>query len=99
MTRTVHFNPDDLARQLLKKPEFAQMGLSVTKERNAADLVIQVDRLILSTDFPYVVVEARTGSVVTRGQVNSLFGTVPAKIANMFLKQINEARASTVSNR
>lgn len=99
MTRTVHFDPKDLTRQLTKKPEFAQMGLSVTQDRNAADLIMQVDRLVFSTQFPYVVVDARTGAAVTAGQVSSLFGTVPGKIANMFMKQIKEARTSTVPSR
>ena len=99
MTRTVHFKPDDLAGQLLKKPEFSQMGLTVTKDRNAADLIMEVDRITFSTEFPYVIVDPKNRTVVASGQVNSLFGTVPAKIANMFMKQIKEARASTVSSR
>ena len=99
MTHTVHFKPDDLANQLARKPEFTQMGLAVTKDRNAADLVMEVDRRVFSTDFPYVVVDARNRTVVASGLVNSLFGTVPAKIANMFLKQIKQARDSSVSSR
>jgi len=99
MTRTVHFKPDDLAGQLLKKPEFTQMGLTVTKDRNAADLIMEVDRITFSTEFPYVIVDPRNRTVVASGQVNSLFGTVPSKIANMFIKQIKEARASTASSK
>jgi len=99
MTRTVHFKPDDLAGQLLKKPEFTQMGLIVTKDRNAADLIMEVDRITFSTEFPYIIVDPRNRTVVASGQVNSLFGTVPSKIANMFMKQIKEARASTASSR
>jgi mono/diheme cytochrome c family protein len=99
MTRTVHFKPDDLAGQLLKKPEFTQMGLTVTKDRNTADLIMEVDRITFSTEFPYVIVDPKNQTVVASGQVNSLFGTVPAKIANMFMKQIREARASTASRR
>ena len=99
MTRTVHFKPDDLAGQLLKKPEFTQMGLTVTKDRNTADLIMEVDRITFSTEFPYVIVDPKNRTVVASGQVNSLFGTVPAKIANMFMKQIREARASTASSR
>ena len=57
MTRTLHFNPDDLARQLMKKPEFVELGMSVTRDRRAADLIMQVDRLVLTARFPYVVVE------------------------------------------
>jgi len=99
MTRTLHFNPDDLARQLMKKPEFVEMGMSVTRDRAAADLIMQVDRLVLTTRFPYVVVDARTGRPVTSGQVSSLFGTVPSRIASQFIKQIKEARSSTISSR
>ena len=98
MSRSGYFNPDELAEKFLKKPEFTEMGLSVTKDRNAADLLIEVDRLAFTTEFPFVVVDAKNKTVVASGQVNSLFGTVPAKIAVAFLKQIREARAS-LSNR
>jgi len=97
MSRSGYFNPDELAEKFLKKPEFNDMGLIVTKDRNAADLVIEVDRLAFTTEFPFVVVDAKNKTVVASGQVNSLFGTIPAKIAVAFLKQIREARASLSS--
>ena len=99
MTKTLHFNPDDLARQLMKKPQFAELGITVTRDRSAADLIMQVDRLVLTTRFPYAVIDSRTGKTVIRGQVSSLFGTVPSRIAGQFIQQIKEARASTISSR
>lgn len=93
MSRSGYFNPDELADKLMRKPEFAQMGLSVTKDRSAADLVIEVDRLPFSTRFPYVIVDPGNRTVVASGQVTSLFGTATAKIANEFTKQLKAARA------
>ncbi|MFY9609421.1 MAG: hypothetical protein WAU45_12500 [Blastocatellia bacterium] len=93
MSRSGFFNPDELADKLMRKPEFSQMGLSVTKDRNAADLVIEVDRLPFSTRFPYVIVDPRNRTVVGSGQVTSLFGTATGKIANEFTKQLKAARA------
>jgi hypothetical protein len=92
MSRSGFFNPSDLANELLKKPDFAQMGLTITKERTAADLVIEVDRLVFTTHFPYVVVDPKNNTVVASGEVNSLFGTVPAKIAGAFTRQLKAAR-------
>jgi mono/diheme cytochrome c family protein len=93
MSRSGYFNPHDLANELLKKPDFSQMGLTIIKDRNAADLVIEVDRLVFTTHFPYVVVDPKNNTVVASGEVNSLFGTVPAKISNAFTKLLKAARA------
>ncbi len=95
LTRTAHFNPDELARELATKSEFAQMGLSVTKDRNDADLILQVNRIFLSARFPYAVFDPRTRRTVAEGQVSSVFGSVPSRIADKFIKQVKEARAST----
>ncbi len=93
MSRSGFFNPDELADKLMRKPEFSQMGLSVTKNRTAADLVIEVDRLPFSTRFPYVIVDPGNRTVVASGQVTSLFGTATGKIANEFTKRLKAARA------
>jgi mono/diheme cytochrome c family protein len=92
MSRSGYFNSTDLANELMKKPDFAEMGLSITRVRNEADLVIEVDRLVFTTEFPYVVADPRSNTVVASGQVNSLFGSAASKIARMFVKQIKEAR-------
>lgn len=96
MSRSGFFNPNELANQLMKRPDFVQMGLAITKDRNAADLVIEVDRLVFTTHFPYVVVDPRNNTVVASGEVNSLFGTAPAKIASGLVKQLKAARAVSV---
>ena len=92
MSRSGYFNPHDLANELLKKSDFSQLGLAITNDRNAADLVIEVDRLAFSTHFPYVVVDQKNNTIVASGEVNSLFGTASAKIANAFTKQLKAAR-------
>jgi mono/diheme cytochrome c family protein len=93
ISRSGYFNPRDLVNELMKKPEVSQMGLTITNDRNGADLVIEVDRLVFTTHFPYVVVDHKNNIVVASGEVNSLFGTAAAKIANAFIKQLRAARA------
>ena len=95
MSRSGFFNPRDLANDLMKKPEFSQMGLTITNDRNSADLVIEVDRLVFTTHFPYVVVDPKNNTVVASGEVNSLFGTASAKIANSFIKQLRATRSAS----
>lgn len=93
MSRSGYFNATDLANELMKKPDFSQMGLTITKTRNEADLVIEVDRLVFTTEFPYVVVDPKNNTVVASGQVNSLFGTAPSKIAKALVNQLRAGRA------
>jgi mono/diheme cytochrome c family protein len=88
MSRSGFFKPADLATALAKKSEWARTGLSITTDQSAADLIIQVDRTPFTTEFPYNVVDTRTGLVVCSGRVNSLFGTAAGKIASRFLDQI-----------
>jgi hypothetical protein len=93
MSRTGYFNPSELAAELLKKPDFARLNIAIVNNAAGADLVIEVDRLVFTTHFPYVVVDKKNNAIVASGEVNSLFGTVPAKIAKAFTKQLQAARA------
>lgn len=91
-SRTGFVKSEVIENELLKRAEFQQAGLLITKDPRAADLVIEVRRSNFTTEYPYVVVDPRTRLVVASGKVNSLFGTAAGKIAKGFMKQVQKAR-------
>ena len=73
--------------KLLKRPEFSQMGLALTRDEADADIILEL-RHDLLTKYVYSAVDARTQTVVAGGKVSSLGGTVAGKVAKRFLKQL-----------
>ncbi|MEW6129554.1 MAG: hypothetical protein AB1757_21115 [Acidobacteriota bacterium] len=71
--------------------ELRQYGLGVTDSMSSADLVLSIDRQPFTIEYSFTVIHVRTRIVVASGHVNSLFGTVPGKIANSFAKQLKAA--------
>ena len=82
-----------IEEKLQKRPEFLQMGLIITRDRDAADLVLEVHH-DLFTKYVYTAVDARANIVVAGGKLSSLGGTVAGKVAKRFLKQMMRARAT-----
>jgi hypothetical protein len=82
-----------IEEKLQKRTEFSQMGLVITRDPNAADLILEVhhDRL---TKYVYTAIDARSNAVVASGKLSSLGGTVAGKVAKRFLKQVMNARAT-----
>jgi len=82
-----------IEEKLQKRPEFSQMGLVITRDAEAADLILEVhhDRL---TKYVYTAVDPKTNIVVAGGKLSSLGGTVAGKVAKRFLKQVMNARAT-----
>lgn len=73
--------------KLMKRPEFAQMGLVLTRDLMDADIVLELRHDIL-TKYVYSAVDAHTQIVLAGGKVSSLGGTVAGKVAKRFLKQL-----------
>ena len=82
-----------IEEKLQKRPEFSQMGLMITRDPNAADLILEVDHDVF-TKFVYTAVDARSKILVAGGKLSSLGGTVADKVAKRFLKQMMKARAT-----
>ena len=82
-----------IEEKLQKRPEFSQMGLVITRDPDAADLILEVhhDRF---TKYVYTAVDPRQNIVVAGGKLSSLGGTVAGKVAKRFLKQVMKARAT-----
>ena len=77
--------------KLQKRTEFGLMGLVITRDADAADVVLELhhDRF---TKYVYTAIDRRTNVVLASGKLSSLGGTVAGKVAKRFLKQVMQAR-------
>jgi hypothetical protein len=98
-TESGYFNPATLENELLKRPEFEEWGLVITRNADQADLMIEVDRKLFTTSFVYSVIERRTTRVLDSGRVNSIGGTVEGKICESFIKRMKQIRPLTSTAR
>jgi hypothetical protein len=73
--------------KLLKRPEFKQLGFSITRDEADADLILEL-RHDLFTKYVFSVVEVKTHTVLASGKVSSLGGTVAGKVAKHFVKEM-----------
>ena len=73
--------------KLMKRAEFNQLGLVLTRNEADADIVLELRHDVL-TKYVYSAVDTRTQTVIAGGKVSSLGGTVAGKVAKRFLKQL-----------
>jgi mono/diheme cytochrome c family protein len=93
MSDTMFLKPDQLEHELRKRPEFAQMGLTVVKDRTKADLIIDLDRPVFTYIFTYSVSSADSRVVVLSGKVTAFDGNFAApKIAKALIKRFQVMR-------
>ena len=81
-----------IEEKLQQRAEFSQMGLVITRDPNAADLILEVHHDVL-TKYVYTAIDPRSNIVVASGKLSSLGGTVAGKVAKRFLKEMMKARA------
>ena len=79
--------------KLQKRREFSQMGLVITRDPEAADLILELHHDVF-TKYVYTAVDARTRIVVAGGKLSSLGGTVAGKVAKRFLQEVMKARST-----
>jgi len=73
--------------KLMKRAEFNQLGLVLTRNEADADIILELRHDVL-TKYVYSAVDAKTQTVIAGGKVSSLGGTVAGKVAKRFLKQL-----------
>jgi hypothetical protein len=78
-----------IEEKLLKRSEFSQLGLVLTRNEEDADIILEL-RHDLLTKYVYSALDVRTQTVVAGGKVSSLGGTVAGKVAKRFLKQLEQ---------
>lgn len=80
-----------LEEKLQRRPEFQQMGLMITRDPRAADIILELHHDVL-TKYVYSAIDPKTDVVVASGKLSSLGGTVAGKVAERFLKQMLRMR-------
>ncbi|HTD21217.1 MAG TPA: hypothetical protein VK738_01040 [Terriglobales bacterium] len=85
---TFYVKKEELEKGLLNREEFEKWGLLVTHNQRDADAILYVRRAAFQNNFPYTVTDRQTGIVIMGGEVNSLFGTVPGKIAGDIVNKL-----------
>jgi hypothetical protein len=88
MSDTFYVKKEELEKGLLNREEFEKWGLLVTHNERDADAILLVRRAAFQNNFPYTVTDRQTGIVIMGGEVNSLFGTVPGKIAGDIVNKL-----------
>ena len=82
-----------IEEKLQQRPEFSQLGLVITRDAAAADLILEVHHDVF-TKFVYNAIDPKVNILVASGKLSSLGGTVAGKVAKRFLQQMMKARAS-----
>jgi len=77
--------------KLRNRKEFQQLGLMITRDEAAADLILEVKHDVF-TKYVFTAIDPSTNVVVASGKLSSLGGTVAGKVAERFMKQIVKAR-------
>ena len=80
-----------IEEKLQKRPEFQQLGLMITRDELAADIILEVHHDVY-TKYVYTAVDPKSNLVIAGGKLSSLGGTVAGKVAKRFVKQLKKAR-------
>jgi hypothetical protein len=83
-----------IEEKLQRRREFQQLGLAITRDPNAADIILNLDHDVF-TKYVYTAIDSRTAVLIASGKLSSLGGTVAGKVAERFLKQLVRARTTT----
>ncbi|MFN7930943.1 MAG: hypothetical protein U0Y68_24060 [Blastocatellia bacterium] len=94
LPKSDYMNREALERELVKQPDFNQLGLLVVRDKQEAQLILEVYRKKWTTRFTITAVDARTGALVASCQESSIGGDVEPKLAKCFIKQAKAARAT-----
>ena len=63
------FTPTQLLNEMKKRNEFSDWNLSFVAEREVADLILEIEHVALTWEFPFSIRHQRTGIVIASGKV------------------------------
>ena len=92
ITDSFFVKKEQLERGLINRKELGDWGLHVVQTPQNADLILKVRRAPFQNNFPFTITDRESGIVVMGGTVNSLFGTIPGKIAARLADKLKEIR-------
>jgi hypothetical protein len=95
-SKSAYLKSSDLENELRQRPEFAALGLLISKDEESADLILEVGRKVPGRKFVYTAIDPRTQIVLTSGSAKAdLLGFEPSvahKIAKRFLQRVQAVR-------
>lgn len=94
--RSQWFNAEKLERELLKRKEFSDLGLEITRAEKYADLVMEISRKALTTRFTCTMLEPRSKRIVGGATASSLGGEIEPHLAEAIIKEFKAARLAPV---
>jgi hypothetical protein len=86
------FTREAMERELLKRPEFKQWGMMITRQEESADLIIEVHRKRFTTRFTFSAFDPQSGRIVASDTASSIGGTIEPKLAARFINMVRAAR-------
>jgi hypothetical protein len=95
--RSGFFDKEKLERELLKRKEFGEMGLEVTRSLSSADLVLEVTRKKFTTRFTCNVIEPVTQRVLAGVTASSLGGEIEPHLADALVKEFKAKRGKVAT--
>ena len=89
------FKSVQLRNELQKKREFADWNLAFVDEREVADLILEIEHVPLTWEFPFSIRHQRTGVVITTGKVYAWGGGDGANLmASRVVDRLTKLRAA-----
>ncbi len=75
-SKTAFLTADTLDRALTQQKEWPDLGLTIVEDRSAADLLIEVDRIVFTNVHTYVLSDRKTSIVLDSGKVTAFNGII-----------------------
>lgn len=96
-SRTISFKPEHLINELNKRREMSDWGFSFVDEQDLADLVLELDHVVLTWKYTFKIFSQRLGTIVATGSVVILDGSVGApEMAARVVDKLSKAGATAV---
>ncbi len=92
VAKSEYMDREAVERELVKDSEFSRLGLMVVRDKEEADLILEVYRKKWTTRFTITALDARTKALVASCQKNSFGGDIEPKLAKCFIKQAKAAK-------
>jgi hypothetical protein len=86
------FTREAMERELLKRPEFAQWGMTITRQEESADLILEVHRKRFTTRFTFSALDPRSGRIMASDTASSIGGAIEPKLAARFINMVKAVR-------
>jgi hypothetical protein len=86
------FTRGAMERELLKRPEFALWGMTITRQEESADLIIEVHRKRFTTRFTFSAFDTRSGRILATDTASSIGGEIEPKLAARFINMVKAVR-------